>query len=724
MALDPNFIVSIDLQEYLVSKDDGLPLSAGLIYFYEDTARTVPKLVYQLTGAPENYTYTPLPNPMVLSSAGTTVDANGNYTPVYYYPYDDEGNLQLYYIAVYNSLGVQQFTLQGWPNITAEDEPGNSNTVVQNQISNSQFSQVSFNPEFGQVISWTGTLTAAEYEVAPDWVAIISATASGSITIQQVALAGSLDIITNPPYYLSILTAGGVVSSFKLRQRLKHNPDIFSSTTAEAGYLSGMMLISSLDGLSHNVSMSYETSAGGMAQTIVTGATGASGQQLIQNTILLDLGNNTDTADIGYVDIVVNLPTTGFITLTSIQIVGLKDDQTTVTYEQEPVNRQIDHLFHYYEPQLAYKPIPSYLVGWDFPLNPAQFGESGTLGSLGANTSAYVWDQTIVYQSTTNSVSYDRGAVNKGLELTATASTQMAVIQYVPANVANNILSQAACVNVRAQANADAAPLTFTVSLFWTDTTLPDLNANESIVDTLDSNGHVSSTNGTWTEITRNTGVFATASAVVSDGQYSFSGWDGSVGTSAQEDATWLAIVVGTATMAIDDVFSITSISLQSGEIPTIPAPQTPDEVLRECQYAYETSYASGTAIGTNTATNQIVAFQTIASSVLYFSFFQIVYRVIKYIAPTVTLYPSFNSGSAAASFAIYRGSSFATGGTNPIAQGIAANFTATQSGVNSITYVPTTTSAVITATGGQPYDEAVIMFQYVADARYGLIAF
>ena len=39
---------------------------------------------------------------------------------------------------------------------------------------------------------------------------------------------------------------------------------------------------------------------------------------------------------------------------------------------QNSVNRQNDYLFHYYNPLLQYKPIESFLIGWDFPVNPAQ----------------------------------------------------------------------------------------------------------------------------------------------------------------------------------------------------------------------------------------------------------------------------------------------------------------------------------------------------------------
>ena len=61
--LDSRYIPSIAFQQFLVDKDTGLPLSGGYIEFYEDNSRLTPKPVFQLTGSPPNYTYSPLSNP-------------------------------------------------------------------------------------------------------------------------------------------------------------------------------------------------------------------------------------------------------------------------------------------------------------------------------------------------------------------------------------------------------------------------------------------------------------------------------------------------------------------------------------------------------------------------------------------------------------------------------------------------------------------------------------
>lgn len=121
MALNPKYMITPNLQELFRNKDTGLPLRAGIVTFYKDQARDELKNVYKLSGTPPDYSYTVLPNPMILGAAGTFVDGSGNDIKVYYYPYDEEGNIELYYITVESSGEVPQFTRQGWPNLTSEE---------------------------------------------------------------------------------------------------------------------------------------------------------------------------------------------------------------------------------------------------------------------------------------------------------------------------------------------------------------------------------------------------------------------------------------------------------------------------------------------------------------------------------------------------------------------------------------------------------------------------
>ena len=117
-GLSVMYVTGSELEDYFVSNQTGLPLAGGSVYFYVDSNRTQAKTVYELnqgSGWPPAYTYTPLPNPVVLSNTGTIMDANGNNVALYYYPYDSFGNVQLYYVEVYDSQGNLQFTREAWP---------------------------------------------------------------------------------------------------------------------------------------------------------------------------------------------------------------------------------------------------------------------------------------------------------------------------------------------------------------------------------------------------------------------------------------------------------------------------------------------------------------------------------------------------------------------------------------------------------------------------------
>lgn len=138
MALDPKYMIAPPLNEYFVDKDTGFPLAGGVISFYSDVNRTTLKPVYQLTGVPpySGSIYTALPNPLTLSSAGTLVDSFGNQVILYYYPFDANGNIELYYITIYSAGGVLQKTIQAWPNFV---ESNASSADFTNFIPNGQF---------------------------------------------------------------------------------------------------------------------------------------------------------------------------------------------------------------------------------------------------------------------------------------------------------------------------------------------------------------------------------------------------------------------------------------------------------------------------------------------------------------------------------------------------------------------------------------------------------
>lgn len=143
MPLDPNYVPLTPLWELHSNKDTGEFLRDGYALFYRDTARTVGKPVYQLTGSPPNYSYIQQ-GYLVTSgpfSGAWRVDLNDQGAfplMVYGYPLDSNEDVDLYFIQFYGNDGVFQFSREGWPNFFASGG-GNTTQINVNYIPNGQF---------------------------------------------------------------------------------------------------------------------------------------------------------------------------------------------------------------------------------------------------------------------------------------------------------------------------------------------------------------------------------------------------------------------------------------------------------------------------------------------------------------------------------------------------------------------------------------------------------
>lgn len=117
MAINPSLLIAAPiLQDYFVDKDDGTPLSAGIVTLYSETQRSVLKPWYMQQGTNPDYSYVELPNPMTLSAVGTIQDVNGNDVIPFFYPYEsDNTTFDSYYITVQDSDLELQFTRSNFP---------------------------------------------------------------------------------------------------------------------------------------------------------------------------------------------------------------------------------------------------------------------------------------------------------------------------------------------------------------------------------------------------------------------------------------------------------------------------------------------------------------------------------------------------------------------------------------------------------------------------------
>jgi hypothetical protein len=743
MALPNSIYVECpSLQNYFIDKDTAQAMSGGSVWFYSDVDRTnlVEKPIYQQVRLPDNtYEFVQLNNPVTLSSIGTFADDNGNDINVYLYPFTGlpgdavRGDPELYYIRVYNSGNVFQFDREAYPPNQEEisgNVPGGNSTNSGNILSNPQFAKINFNPD-----SITGAFvyhvsgTDSVYNLAPDWDLVTSGT--GTVTVKRVDI-GDQVAPSNPPYAIDIQCTS--LTSLQLRQRIYNDSRLLYGT-----YVSGYFVAETQDSQLPLLTLYYKPSASTtptLVQTIAQGATNSTGFTEIFNADAVQIIlKNPENADVGYIDIYLDIPVTSHIQVSSFQVVTVPDAASSAKFVSQSTARQIDHIYHDDRDNIFFKPIKSYLVGWDFPLNPTQFGSSMSAKATGANTAYYAWDQTIVFQSVTSGITVDAEADTLDLSLTANATTQMAIIQYLDAYQAQKILADAAKFGLSCNVVCKSmVAQKLTISLWWTAGAAPNIGANASLITALDADGHPSSVVAGWTEIQREpfgNAVFSTGAS----GTLQSYGFSGFADSSAYLTGKTFAIVIGTSSVLAGNKVVFDSVSLVPGKIPTIPAPQSADEVLRECQYYYEMSYVPGTVISplgvatdVNCKTEAITAISytvgASASSRSFASPFELSYKTTKRVAPTARVWDTAGgiNNFSASLFYTTNLNAFATSSANIVASSYWTN----SSGIDVCRFVPISINYVDTVTPTKnslgAYVSACIKYQYELDSRIGIV--
>lgn len=345
MAIDSHYIPAFSIEDVILDKDTGAPLSGGLVYFEKDNQRGVLKPVYQITGTSPNYSYIQLPNPMVLSSIGTFEDSLGNPVIPYFFPYDNDFDVELYYVRVESSANVSQFVREAVPYVPSS---GNATTAsaFENEISNPQFAQVLFDTSTSNYVYNFSAASNEVVNIAPDWSLVVSSPAAGTVTLSQTKPAGTLNVVSNPGTLLTINSAG--LSSLKLRQRLLGSPNLWGS-----GYLSGTFVAKTYGGTDATLNMYYSQSNGAVIdQLLVSGTLDSSGNYgEFKNSLLIPASTSLDTFPTAYIDIYFDIPLSTQIDITSIMVAFTGDNSVDdIDYDQESLSRQIDHLYHYAYP--------------------------------------------------------------------------------------------------------------------------------------------------------------------------------------------------------------------------------------------------------------------------------------------------------------------------------------------------------------------------------------
>ena len=726
MALDPHYITDGPLEEYFVDKDSGLPLAGGTLTFFRDDSRITPKTVYQLTGSPPNYTYVALPNPITLSSVGTVQDAGGDNVVIYYYPWLPDGiTPDLYYVVCQDVNGVDQFTREAWPNPNeggSSPSPGGS-LPVQNQISNPQFSQILIN-DVPTLTPSTTTFTVSgsnnTFEVAPDWTLDANCSGTDTVVVQRVNLYGQLEAVTSPPFSLSV-TTGITITSCQLRQRFNANSGLWTSTASESLFLSGGIVVKNLVNVATNVSIFYRASNGvnhNVPVQILSATVGPSSDYTYYTggSIQVPLSDDALAGENGFIDIYVQFTPGSSVEVTSIQVVPSINVAAApaLLYDVASSNRNEALMGDYYIPRVIQSPLQSLLTGWDFPLNPTQFGATKTIT---ATVPDYVWDQTIC-NSIVGNVAVTRNALDGSLQFVpASANDALYMIQYLSGAQVQEMLYTTLSSNVSAYLSASASVVTLTVQLYVgsSSATIPVLPAT---IGTMNNLGVFTRSAANWSIVNRS-GLDTARMQVLNqtptmDNDVQFQGWQ--LSNTQISDSTLFAIVTTIAWTTLPTI-NLMSISLNKGDLPTRPAPQTPSDVLSECQYYFEQSYDSGAKAGAVTSNGCLLVQQYFNSGAgtLNGRSFGLPYKINKRIAPTVTLY-SVDGTSGNVQTVI---NNPGTGQTN--ANVLSTLWTQTGPGTEG-SYFMYSTNADLVAGSATGRREIYILFHYVADSRLGIV--
>ncbi len=490
--------------------------------------------------------------------------------------------------------------------------PGTLGIATENQISNPQFEAVFFASPF--VLT---TVSDQVLEIAPDW--ILTTVGTGNITIERTPLNNSLINPTNAPYALH-LTLSGFMSA-TLAQRFNQNGMLWTSTPGHTRFVASSLTARAVASMPA-ISAQIVDSDGNTLGTVLTTTILSGSFNEYPGTGQMAATTNTDVPPDAWIEYQLLLPGTIDVYLTSFQLIQT-ESAAQLTYIEDSIERQIDHLFHHYKPGLDLKPISSYLVGWDFPLNPSQFYGTPTNGTvpaqaIGANAAYYAWDQTIIFQTANSGVSVSRLVKDGSLHLTAEANGQLAIIQYLIGNQARGLFVSAILNAVSAYVAVASLPVkSFTISLWWsTNASLPSVGAGDVFFATLDADGHPTTITAGWHELSRlhigESNKFSNVNGSIIE-QFNFPAFFDGAPEVAQADK--FAIVIGTTALTTGNVVIFQSVSVVPGVIPTPPAPQTPDEVLRECQYYYQKSFFPDTAPKQAAGVNSGESFGVMAST-------------------------------------------------------------------------------------------------------------
>lgn len=560
-------------------------------FFLQNEIPYLPQAVYHTPSG------TPWNNPIQLTAAGTLpvdvyFDQNLEYR-IAIRQGDDESDPLIWLIENYK------------PNGGGGDTPITSGALTSdNQMTNPQFAQISFEPS----IVITNQTNPDPIEVAPGWTLVLTGT--GSATITREALVSTDAIPTNAPYALRLNLTGWVSSggAAYLRQRFDESGNLWAEKHVSTS------LTAKVDGSNAFISVTMVDSNGTALGTLLPSNTQIDADYTeFTNSVLFPAASNTDVPPAAWVEYRVNFLGTMDIFLTSLQVVSSSDD-IPFTYEQETIQRQADHTFHFYQDELIIKPKDTILTAWNFALNPFQFVDRASAPT--ASAAQYIADQTIIWQETGAAVIQTGSttvANRRVLELkantAASSDNKFALIQYIDPTTIRPYWSYFVSSLVRARlVTENATTVRFKMRLIYRSDAPPTIGAAEPFTGFDATTGDPNLAADWFALAPKNDPIYTLPNAndpeTASGNAFPSFSFD----EFALPNADAAAMTLGIAIYTLDDMNNsspedsilVESISLVPNRFAVQVNPKTFDQVLQECQYYYQKSFPVGTVPAQN----------------------------------------------------------------------------------------------------------------------------
>lgn len=201
-----------------------------------------------------------------------------------------------------------------------------------NQITNPQFSLM--NLESPTTI--TGT-DPDPIEIAPGWTLLVAGT--GTVTINQVPLNDTNANPSNAPYALRLTLSGWTANSVILRQRFEQNGMLWADKFVSTA------LTARIEGSPQSVTATLVDSNDSVLGIVLPTTPLDSNWNEYTGYAELPDTTNPDEPPAAYIDYLLQLPTSVDIYLTSFQLV-VQDLPVQPSFEQDSINRQIDHTYN------------------------------------------------------------------------------------------------------------------------------------------------------------------------------------------------------------------------------------------------------------------------------------------------------------------------------------------------------------------------------------------